>query len=103
MGLEQITQKLNAVFDGKESGLDCTFKIDLGDDGVVFIDARSTPNSVSNDGSDADVTLSISLDDYEQLLNGDLDGQMAFMTGRLKVDGDLSGAIALGSYMGSQD
>lgn len=103
MNLEEITEKLNGIFSGKDSGLDRTFKIDLGEDGAVFIDTTSAPNNVSNEGGDPDVTLSISLADYEQLLNGDLDGQMAFMTGRLKVDGDLSGAIALGSYMGSQD
>ncbi len=103
MSLEQVTERLTAIFDGNDSGLDRVFKIDLGDDGAVFIDAKSAPNSVSNEGDDADVTLSISLADYEQLLSGDLDGQMAFMTGRLKVEGDLSGAIALGSYMGSQN
>lgn len=103
MNLAEITEKLNGVFGGSDSGLDRTFKIDLGDDGAVFIDATSAPNSVSNEGGDPDVTLTISLADYEQMLNGELDGQMAFMTGRLKVDGDLSGAIALGSYMGSQD
>lgn len=103
MNLAEITEKLNEVFGGNDSGLDRTFKIDLGDDGAVFIDTTSAPNSVSNDGAEPDVTLTISLADYEQMLNGDLDGQMAFMTGRLKVDGDLSGAIALGSYMGSQD
>ena len=74
----------------------------LATDGTIFIDASTAPNSVSNDSGDADVTMKISLDDYGKLLSGELDGQMAFMTGKLKVEGDLSGAIALGSYMGSQ-
>ena len=102
MSLDTITETISGVFEGKDSGLGKTFKIDFGDDGAVFIDASSAPNSVSNDTGDADVTMKISLDDYGKLLSGELDGQMAFMTGKLKVEGDLNGAIALGSYMNSQ-
>ena len=103
MSLEDITGTIAGVFEGKDSGLGKTFKIDFGDDGAVYIDASSAPNSVSNDSGDADVTMKISLEDYGKLLAGELDGQMAFMTGKLKVEGDLNGAIALGSYMGSQN
>ena len=102
MSLEDVTITIGGVFEGKDSDLGRTFKIDFGNDGTIFIDASTAPNSVSNDSGDADVTMKISLDDYGKLLSGELDGQMAFMTGKLKVEGDLSGAIALGSYMGSQ-
>ncbi|MBI1181271.1 MAG: sterol-binding protein [Alphaproteobacteria bacterium] len=102
MTLEEATQGLSRLFEGKDSGLGRTLKLDFGDDGAVYINARSAPNTVSNDGGDADTTISISLDNFAKLQSGELDGTQAFMSGALSVDGDLSGAMAFGSYTASQ-
>ncbi|MDX1580669.1 MAG: SCP2 sterol-binding domain-containing protein [Alphaproteobacteria bacterium] len=99
MSLEDITKGLKDRFEGQDTGLGKTFKIDLGDDGCVFIDATSAPNSVSNENKDADTTMKIAMDDFLKMQSGELDGQMAFMSGKLKIEGDLSGAMALGQYL----
>ena len=98
MTLDDATQAMKTLFEGKDSGLGRTLKMDFGADGVVFIDAKRAPNSVSNENLDADTTMNISLENFGRLRSGELQGQQAFMTGALKVEGDLMGAMAFGTY-----
>lgn len=43
------------------------------------------------------VTLMMSTDDYKAMVRGELDGQMAFMLGKLKFDGSLPLLMAIGA------
>ncbi|MFP5399674.1 MAG: SCP2 sterol-binding domain-containing protein [Gammaproteobacteria bacterium] len=94
MDLQACTEALRAKV-GDASGLNATLKFDCGDDGIVFVDGKSIPNSVDNDDKDADCTVGISLDDLTAMLEGDLEPATAFMTGKLKVSGDMSVALKL--------
>jgi len=68
-------------------------KIDFGDEGPVMLDGAA--GEVSEDGGDADTTIKIGWDDWQQLAAGQLDGMTAFMMGKLKVEGDMSNAMQL--------
>jgi len=69
-------------------------KIDFGgDDGVIFMDGAN--NLVSDSDSAADTTIKVSWDDFQSLASGALDGMTAFMTGKLKVEGDMGNAMQL--------
>jgi putative sterol carrier protein len=46
----------------------------------------------------ARVTLTLALPNFLKLIAGKLNGQMAFMTGKLKMKGDLSIAMAMQSW-----
>jgi putative sterol carrier protein len=94
MNLEACTQAIRTKV-GTDSGLDATLKFDCGDDGVVFIDGKSTPNTVSNDNNEADCTVGITLDNLNAMLAGDLEPATGFMMGKLKVTGDMSVAMRL--------
>ena len=94
MNLEACTQAIRTKV-GTDSGLEATLKFDCGDDGVVFIDGKSTPNTVSNDNSEADCTVGITLDNLNAMLAGDLEPATGFMMGNLKVTGDMSVAMRL--------
>ena len=74
-------------------------KFDLEGDGAILVDGTATPPVVSRSDEEADVTLSLSAADLEQILNGSLDPQMAFMTGRLRVDGDMALAMQLAQVL----
>ncbi len=94
MSLEQVTEGLRERV-GDDSGLTATLKFDFGDDGIVFIDGVSEPNTVSNEDQEADCTLSISMEDFMIMVAGELDGTTAFMMGKLKVSGDMAIAMKL--------
>ena len=68
-------------------------KIDFGGEGVAMLDGVG--NQVSEEDGDADTTIRVSWDDWQQLAAGQLDGMTAFMMGKLKVEGDMSNAMQL--------
>lgn len=94
MSLESITQAIRAKV-GSDSGLNATLKFDMGDDGAVVIDGKSTPNTVSNIPVDTECTVSISMDNLQAMLDGELEPVTGFMSGKLKVAGDMGVAMRL--------
>ena len=56
---------------------------------------RTARNAVITTVSAADTTIKISWDDWQAMADGQLDGMTAFMTGKLKVEGDMSNAMQL--------
>ena len=94
MTLDEWTQAIRAKV-GSDSGLNASLKFDCGNDGTVYVDGKSTPNSVSNDNKEADCTVGITLENLTAMLEGDLDPATGFMMGKLKVSGDMSVALRL--------
>lgn len=84
---------------GAHSALEAVIKFDFGDEGVIHIDGTVSPTEISNENKDADCTVKISLDNFASLADGSLNPQMAFMMGKLKIDGDMSLALQLGSIL----
>ena len=70
-----------------------TVKLDFGGDGTILMDGKS--ETVSEADGAADTTIKISWDDWQAMAAGTLDGMTAFMTGKLKVEGDMSNAMQL--------
>src|SRR6476646_7526200 len=68
-------------------------KLDFGDDGAVMLDGSA--GQVSEDNGIADTTIKVGWDDWQAMAAGQLDGMTAFMTGKLKVEGDMSNAMQL--------
>ena len=66
-------------------------KIDFGDDGLVMLDGIA--ERVDNMDGPSDATIRVSLPDFLAMTDGKLNGTMAFMQGKLKVDGDMSVAL----------
>lgn len=94
MDIAEITKRFadaTAVVPGKK------VKFDFGDAGKVFLDGIA--NAVSNDDAAADTTIKVSLDDFIGMAQGKLDATMAFMQGKLKVDGDMGVAMQLQGVM----
>lgn len=86
--LASLTHKISAAL-GENSGIGSIIKLDFGDDGKILINAANVPNSVSNEDGDADTTVSLSMDDLVAMASGSLDPMMAFMMGKLKIQGDM--------------
>jgi len=94
MSLEQLTMGMRERV-GEDCGLGASVKWDFGDGTFLMLDAEQVPNVVSNDDSEADCTLKISLDDFVAMTQGELDGTSAFMSGKLKIEGDMGIAMKL--------
>jgi putative sterol carrier protein len=84
----------------KAAGTNATIQYDISGDG------GGTWNAVIKDGSCAvtpgaaaspNLTLQISAQDWLDMLSGKQSGQMLFMSGKLKVKGDMGLAMKLGS------
>ena len=80
-------QENSAWVDGKK------VKMDFGDEGVVML--NGVDNEVTEEDSDADTTIKVAWADWQAMADGQLDGMTAFMTGKLKVEGDMSSAMQL--------
>ncbi len=69
-------------------------KIDFGgDQGAILLDGAA--NQVSEEDGAADTTIKVAWDDWQAMAAGQLDGMTAFMTGKLKIEGDMSNAMQL--------
>jgi len=94
MSLESITQSIRTKM-GDDSGLEATLKFDCGADGVIVLDGASSPNTVSNTDSETDCTVTVSLENLQAMMDGQLNSVTGFMSGKLKVSGDMSVAMKL--------
>ncbi len=88
--LEEITARMKTAV-GQNSGLDKSIKFDLRGAGVIRIEGAR----VTNEDIPADCVISVSKEDFESLAKGRLDPTSAFMTGRLKINGDMGVALKL--------
>ena len=94
MSLESITQSIRTKM-GDDSGLEATLKFDCGADGVIVLDGLSSPNTVSNNDAETDCTVTVSLENLQAMMDGQLNSVTGFMSGKLKVSGDMSVAMKL--------
>jgi putative sterol carrier protein len=97
MTLQEVTAKMKEGA-SKKSAFGNTVKFST-DQGVVYIDGTSTPPVVSNDDKEADCTLKMDFSDLSDLIERKLDGMTAFMTGKLKIEGDMGVAMKLQSIL----
>lgn len=56
--------------------------------------------TIFNSDEEPEVTLRMTADDYAAMMRGDLNGQMAFMTGKLKFEGSLPLLMQIGALSG---
>ncbi|MDF2142207.1 SCP2 sterol-binding domain-containing protein [Paenirhodobacter sp. CAU 1674] len=76
-------------------GFSSTAKFVIKDEGAIVIDA----DGVRAGDDEADVTLIADVDTFKGILSGDVNPTMAFMTGKLKIDGSMGLAMQLGSAL----
>ncbi|MFN3844761.1 MAG: SCP2 sterol-binding domain-containing protein [Paracoccaceae bacterium] len=87
--VEVLSKKLSGGFDG-------IAKFVIEGEGAIMMDS----DGVRAGDDPADVTLTASADVFKSILDGDLNPTMAFMSGKLSVDGNMGLAMKLGSVLG---
>ncbi|HEX7930227.1 MAG TPA: SCP2 sterol-binding domain-containing protein [Sphingomicrobium sp.] len=68
-------------------------KLDFGGEGVILLDGAAS--QITEEDGDADTTVKVNWEDWQAMAAGQLDGMTAFMTGKLRIEGDMSNAMQL--------
>ena len=95
--MSDIVNEAVTVLNEKLAGADFdgTAKFDIVGEGTVMIDesgARAADET-------ADVTLSADAETFQSILSGDTNPTSAFMSGKLKIDGDMGMAMKLAAVL----
>ena len=72
-------------------------KLDFRDQGMILLDGQN--GAVSEQDEPADTTISTSWADFEKLEAGQMDPMSAFMTGKLRIEGDMANAMQLATLL----
>jgi putative sterol carrier protein len=97
MAFETILENLTASAT-KAPALGKTLKFDFGES-KIFLDGTGDSNLVSKEDKDADCTIIVTPENFLALVDGSLNPMTAFMSGKIKVKGDMSIAMKLQSLL----
>ena len=73
---------------------------DIEDEGMILVTGGEVNIEGDPGGSDADVTISAALDTFRDIFEGALSPTAAYMTGRMRIDGDMGMAMKLSQILG---
>lgn len=82
-----------------DADIGSVIRFDIEDEGGVVVDGGSTPPTVAAGDDPADVVLSADAETFQGLMNGDVEPMGAYMSGRLKISGDLTVAMKLSQIL----
>lgn len=90
--------EMNAKFNpAAAAGLDLVFQFNIEDADTYHLIVKDGACEVAQgEAADPSVTLIMNAETLQGIVSGDLDGMMAFMSGQLKVEGDMMLATKLG-------
>ncbi|MEL6977591.1 MAG: SCP2 sterol-binding domain-containing protein [Pseudomonadota bacterium] len=99
--MSDVVAKAVDVLKDKFSGLDFggVAKFQIEGEGAVMVDGTQSPPAVSPGDGDAAVTIIAAPDVFEEILSGSMNPTTAFMSGKLKIDGDMGMAMKLSSAL----
>ena len=109
MAIESVSQVFEEIIAGRlekkpelagQIGAKYKFEVTGDDPGTWIVDLTEGSGSVNAGDGEADCSIAVDSADFLAIINGELNGQMAFMSGKLKVQGDMMLAMKLGSILG---
>ena len=95
---EMLAGMPDALNKEKADGLDVTIAWNLtGDEAgeYTLTIADQTATITPGISDDAAATLTMDSDDFKALQTGELNGMMAFMSGKIKIDGDMGSVMKI--------
>jgi putative sterol carrier protein len=99
-----VAESAKAFFDGLESsvdeqklaGVNNSYLFDIEGEGRWLVDVKDGKLSVTQGAeTEADVTITTSADTFEKISSGEQNPTTAYMTGKLKIKGDMGAAMKL--------
>jgi putative sterol carrier protein len=98
-----MTQTAREFFEGLETrldpsrteGLTADYLFDIQGAGTWHVSVDDGKLSVAEGGDDADCTISASEENFLRIVRGEQNATTAYMTGKLKIKGDMGAALKL--------
>ncbi len=79
----------------KTAGMSNSYLFDIEGSGQWLVNVDDGVVSVREGTGDADCTITASDENFQQIIAGDLNPTSAYMTGKLKIKGDMGAAMKL--------
>jgi len=79
----------------KTAGMSNSYVFDIEGAGQWTVDVDNGAVTVKEGGGDADVTIATSQETFEKIVAGEQNPTSAYMTGKLKIKGDMGAAMKL--------
>ena len=79
----------------KTAGMNNSYLFEIEGAGTWKVDVADGKVNVTEGGGDADVTIRTSPETFSALASGEQNPTTAYMTGKLKVEGDMGAALKL--------
>jgi putative sterol carrier protein len=96
---EGLPEKLNAK-PSALAGMDCVYQFLVGESSYNVSLKDGKASVAAGEAPSPHCTVTMAEGDFLDLVAGRMNGQMAFLTGKLKVTGDMGLALKLGSFLG---
>ncbi len=94
--VKEFFETLEARADAsKTAGMTNSYLFDIEGAGKWTVRVEEGKVSVTEGGEDADAVISTSGETFEKIISGDQNPTSAYMTGKLKVKGDMGAAMKL--------
>jgi putative sterol carrier protein len=94
--VREFFEGLEARVDGsKTAGMTNSYVFDIEGAGTWKVDVDDGKVTVTEGGGDADATISASEETFQKIAAGEQNATTAYMTGKLKIKGDMGAAMKL--------
>ena len=94
--MSTIIEKAVETLAARVSSFDGSAKFVIEGEGAIVLDNTGVRAS----DEETEVTLTASVDTFEGMMSGDVNPTMAFMQGKLKIDGAMGQAMKLAAVLG---
>jgi putative sterol carrier protein len=96
MSAREFFETLESRVDAsKTAGMNNSYLFDIDGAGKWKVDVQDGNVNVTEGEGDADVTIATSEETFEKMVSGEQNPTSAYMTGKLKVKGDMGAAMKL--------
>ena len=96
MAAKDFFASLEAQADpAKLAGMSNSYLFDIEDEGQWLVTVADGSLTVAEGGGDADATITASAETFDKIVAGEQNPTTAYMTGKLKIKGDLGAAMKL--------
>ena len=94
--VREFFETLEGRVDGtKTAGMTNSYVFDIDGAGMWKVDVDDGKVTVTEGGGDADATISASEETFQKIAAGEQNATSAYMTGKLKIKGDMGAAMKL--------